>query len=165
MVRRTQNFPNTVILGKIYAILAPTRDSMELMLATCERFAQRNNLQFSTDPNPSKSKSKCIFVSGRSSNLAKPVPLTLCGKELPWVVSATHLGHELHESGLMDHDARVKRAQFIDKSTEIRDTFSFASPVEVLRAVKVFAGELYGAMLWKLSGDWSSRCTMPGTPA
>jgi hypothetical protein len=138
-------------------LLAPTRDSMELMLATCERFAQRNNLQFSTDPNPSKSKSKCIFVTGRSSNLAKPVPLTLCGKDLPWVVSATHLGHELHESGLMDHDARVKRAQFIDKSTEIRETFSFASPVEILRAVKVFAGDLYGAMLWKLSGDLAKQ--------
>ena len=54
-----------------------------------------------------------------------------------------HLGHELHESGLMDHDARVKRAQFIDKSTEIRETFAFASPVEVLRAVKVFAGDIF----------------------
>ena len=68
------------------------------------------------------------------------------------MVSATHLGHELHESGLMDHDARVKRAQFIDKSTEIRETFAFASPVEILRAVKVFAGDLYGAMLWRLGG-------------
>ena len=134
-------------------LLAPTRDSMEIMLATCERFAKRNNLQFSTDPNPAKSKSKCIFVTGRKSNLVKPAPLTLCGKELPWVVSATHLGHELHESGLMDHDARVKRAQFIDKSTEIRESFGFASPVEVLRSVKVFAGDLYGAMLWKLGGD------------
>jgi hypothetical protein len=37
-------------------LLAPTRDSMEIMLATCERFACRNNLQFSTDPNPAKSK-------------------------------------------------------------------------------------------------------------
>ena len=35
--------------------------------------------------------------------------------------------------------------------------FSFASPVEVLRAVKVFAGDLYGAMLWKLSGDLAKQ--------
>jgi hypothetical protein len=25
--------------------------------------------------------------------------------------------------------------------------------VDILRVVKVFAGDLYGAMLWKLSGD------------
>ena len=84
-------------------LLSPTRDAMEMMLATCERFAARNNLQFSTDPNPSKSKTKCIFVFGKRKKLAKPAPLTLYGKELPWVASATHLGHELHETGTMDH--------------------------------------------------------------
>ena len=60
-------------------LMAPTRDAMELMLATCERFAARNNLQFSTDPNPAKSKTKCIFVSGKRKNLNKPAPLTLYG--------------------------------------------------------------------------------------
>ena len=131
-------------------LLSPTRDGMEIMLATCERFASRNNLQFSTDPDPAKSKSKCIFVSGKKKNLPKPAPLTLYGKELPWVASATHLGHELHESGTMDHDITVKRAEFINKSTEIREMFSFANPVEVLKAVKVFAGDLYGSNLWQL---------------
>ena len=121
------------------------------MLATCKRFAARNNLQFSTDPDPSKSKSKYIFVSGKQKKLVKRVPLTLYGKELPWVASATHLGHELHETGTMEHDAHVKRAEFIYKSTKIRDTFSFASPVEVLREVKVFAGDLYRSNLWKLT--------------
>ena len=37
-------------------LLAPTRDGMQLMLNTCESFVLRNNLQFSTDPNPAKSK-------------------------------------------------------------------------------------------------------------
>ena len=138
-------------------LLAPTRDAMEMMLATCERFAHKNNLSFSTDPNPAKSKSKCIFVCGKKTNLKKPVPLTLYGKEFPWVASATHLGHELHESGLMEHDARMKRAEFIGKSTEIRETFDFASPVEVLGAVKIYAGDLYGAMLWRLEGDMAKQ--------
>ena len=52
----------------------------------------------------------------------------------------------------MDHDAKVKWAQFISKSTEIGETFSFASTVEVIRAVKVFAGDLYGSNLWQLAG-------------
>ena len=89
--------------------------------------------------------------------MVKPAPLILSGKELPWVASATHLGHELHESGSMDHDCCVKRAEFIRKSTEIREEFAFASPVEVLRAVKVFAGDLYGGNLWQLRGDMANQ--------
>ena len=50
-------------------LLAPTRDAMQLMLTTCEKFADKNNLQFSTDPNPAKSKSKCIFVSSLRRDL------------------------------------------------------------------------------------------------
>ena len=138
-------------------LLAPTRDGMQLMLNICEDFPLRNNLQFSTDSNPAKSKSKCIFMIGKRKNLKKHVPLILAGKELPWVASATHLGHEFHESGTMEHDTTVKRAQFISKSTEIRESFSFASPVEVLRAVKVFAGDLYGGNLWQLRGDMANQ--------
>ena len=62
-------------------------------------------------------------------------PLTLCGRDLTWVRSANHLGQELHESGLMEHDASVKKAQFINGN---RESFSFASPVEVLAAFKVY---------------------------
>ena len=66
---------------------------MQQMLNVCEDFASCYNIFFSTDPNPSKCKckSKCIFMMGRVTNLAKPVPLTLCGLDLPWVESATRL--------------------------------------------------------------------------
>ena len=67
--------------------------------------------------------------------------------------SATHLGHEIHESGTMEHDARTKRAKFISDTVEVRDSFDFAPPVEVLRAVKIYCGALYGAMLWDLGGS------------
>ena len=87
---------------------------MQLMLDTCERFAIRNNLLFSTDPNPVKSKTKAIFMCGQRKGLTKPCPLSLYGKELPWVSSGTHLGQEIHETGTMDLDTRVKRANFID---------------------------------------------------
>ena len=102
---------------------------------------------------------------GKKKNLPKPVPLELSGKELPWVSTATHLGHEFHESGTMDYDATVKRAEFIRKSTEIRETFFFASPVEVLKAVKWFAGDLYGGNLWQLRGDMAQQMFKPGIPA
>ena len=53
----------------------------------------------------------------------------------------------------MEHDAHVKRATFISNSTEVREMFKFASPVEVLGALKVYCSSFYGCMLWDLGGD------------
>ena len=75
------------------------------------------------------------------------------------MATATHLGHELHESGTMEHDASVKRAEFIGKSTDIRETFAFASPMKVIRAVKVFAGDLY---VWREPLETERRHGQPG---
>ena len=65
------------------ALLAPTRDSMQLMLNTCQRFASNYNLKFSTDPNPEKSKTKCIFVCDKAKAREKPANLELDGKLYP----------------------------------------------------------------------------------
>ena len=134
-------------------LLAPNRRAMELMLEEVERFAAVSNIQFSTDPDPSKSKSKLIFVCGHQTGLAKPAPLMLCGQPLPWVAAATHLGHELHETGEMRHDATVKRAILIGKSVDVRDSFSFADPSSVLRALNIYCSSYYGSLAgWDLDG-------------
>ena len=138
-------------------LLAPARGAMEVMLATCERFAAENNLKFSTDPDPVKSKTKCVYMCGRLNNVLYPASLQLYGVDLPWVTSAVHLGHELHQVGTMEHDAKVKRALFIERSTNIREMFEFANPVQVLQAVRVYAAHLYGSMLWNLYGVGASQ--------
>ena len=69
---------------------------MQLMLDTGQFFAAKYNLKFSTDPNPENSKTKCIFVCGKSGARRKLANLILDGKQLPWVESAIHLGHFLH---------------------------------------------------------------------
>ena len=137
--------------------MVPNRGAMQTMLDKCEEYAAKNNIQFSTDPDPVKSKTKCIFVCGDKKNLSKPSPLMLGGMELPWVSTATHLGHELSELGSMEHDAKVKRASFISMSVEVRETFKFASPVEVLHALKVYCSSFYGCMLWDLAGDGATQ--------
>ena len=118
-----------------------------------EKFAIESNIQFSTDPDPAKSKSKLIFVCGRKPGLAKPASLLLCGQPLPWVSTASHLGHELHESGDFRHDVLVKRAVLISKLVEVRDSFAFASPSSVLRALQVYCSSYYGSLAgWELEG-------------
>ena len=91
-------------------------------------------ITFSTDPNPKKSKTKCVYMCG-VSNPRYPAPVKLYGRDLPYVITATHLGHELHQDVTMEYDANVKRISFIDKSTKIRETFHFADPTNILQAV------------------------------
>ena len=131
-------------------LIAPNRAAMEIMLKECEDFAEESNIQFSTDPDPQKSKSKLIHMVGKSKRVSKPAPLFLCGYQLPWVEHASYLGHELHESGTLEYDAKLKRAQFINQSLEVRETFSFASPVEILRALNIYLGSHYEAICWDL---------------
>ena len=53
----------------------------------------------------------------------------------------------------MDQDIRIKKAKLIDASTEIRETFGFAEPAQVLKAIRVYAGHYYGAMIWDLNSE------------
>ena len=138
-------------------LLAPKRAAASQMLGICEAWAKESNVLFSTDPNPTKSKSKVIYMCGLQRQLSKPAPLTLCGRSLPYVASATHLGHELNETGTMEYDTRIKRAQFISNSLEIRELFSFASPAEVIRALKVYSCSFYGSNLWELGSNMAEK--------
>ena len=120
-----------------------------------ERYGKEHNMVFSTDPVPSKSKTKCMFFCGHSNAVKYPDPILLDGKLLPWVATAEHLGHTLHQSGSMEQDCKVHRAQFIQKSIEIREHFSFASPDVVLKAVQVYCSDSYGSMLWNLRSGYA----------
>ena len=133
-------------------LLAPSRSAMVQMLRICESYAEEHNLQFSTDADPIKSKSKCIFMKGTSKR-QNPVNLQLYGVDLPWVESASHLGNTLSNDCKMDIDMKQKRADFIARSTEVRECFGFAFPNQVLQAVKTYCCGLYGAMLWPLFSD------------
>ena len=72
-----------------------SRSALQEMLKVTVRFAPKHNIVFSTNDDPSKSKSKCILFSGKTVQNSYPAPLMLSGKSLPWVKSAVHLGHEL----------------------------------------------------------------------
>ena len=154
-----ETFLGAIAWADDFLLLAPNREAMQLMLNLATDFSICHNLEFSCDSDPAKSKSKAIFMIGRNTRLHKPVNLQLAGKELPWVSHATHLGHEFNEDGTMNMDARMKRGAYIGKSLEVRESFSFAMPAQVLGAVKLYASDLYGGMLWKLE-DKSAQKVM-----
>ena len=131
-------------------LLAPSRNAAQLMLRTCEAFTALNNIQFSTHIDPSRSKSKVLYVVGPRPRGPRPEPLLLCGRPLPWVKRAEHLGHTLHQDGTMAQDCREKRAQLIDGSAKIREGFGFAHPAEQITAVAKYCSAAYGSNLWDL---------------
>ena len=53
----------------------------------------------------------------------------------------------------MDHDTVIKRAQFISRSVEVRNMFCWASPPEILKALRIHCSAFYGSMLWDLGGE------------
>ena len=82
-----------------------------------------------------------------------PAPVKLGGRDLPWVETALHLGHTLHQNGKMHEDTKIRRAIFFDRSVEVREQLYYADPAEVLRAQAVYCCDGYGAMLWPLAGE------------
>ena len=66
-------------------LLSPSLDAQQESLITCETYAKEDNLHFSTDAIPSKSKTKCIaFVKDKR----EIKHMILCGNKLPWVDQA-----------------------------------------------------------------------------
>ena len=65
-------YMGVVVYADDVLLMAPTRGAMQSMLTKCEEYATRHNIFFSTDPDPIKSKTKCIFVCGEKKKLSTP---------------------------------------------------------------------------------------------
>ena len=61
-------------------LLAPSREALQSMLTICEKYTVSHGLKFSTDPNPKKSKTKCLAFLQKERELR---PVVLCGDPLP----------------------------------------------------------------------------------
>ena len=56
-------------------LLAPNREVLQSMLVVCQSYAREHNLVFSTDPVPSKSKTKYMYLCGRMGQVKYPAPV------------------------------------------------------------------------------------------
>ena len=136
-------------------LLSPTRDALQTQLNICGDYAAKHNLEFSTDPDPIKSKSKCLFFHlGREET---PANVWLSGQPLPWVERAAHLGHELDITANQEIDCSITRAQYIGQCNEIMNMFKFADPMQILTAVQTFCCAWYGSCLWNLYGEGAGK--------
>ena len=82
---------------------------LQKMITICEEYAVHLGLSFSTDPNPLKSKTKCMAFLTKPRELPR---LMLCGNPLPWVDSLLHLGNLVSnklDGGQADMERKVAR--------------------------------------------------------
>ena len=91
------------------------------MLKICEDFSNEHSMKFSTDPDPNKSKTKCLHFTTKKRIVHK---LKLNGDDLPWVQKAKHLGNSLTTDISMAHygmntsaDLLQKRAIFLSEDS------------------------------------------------
>ena len=138
-------------------LLSPSRESLQLMLNICEEFATEHSMQFSTDPVPAKSKTKCLHFTKRNREVK---PLILNDNDLPWVERASHLGNTLttkitqNPLGMdTSSDLLQKRAIFFQKVHELKQAYGFYNPDIILEIINIFGCSFYGSPLWTLNSE------------
>ena len=105
-------------------LLAPSISALQGMLQTAESFANTHGLKFSTDPDPKKSKTKCIswLISPRDLPRMK-----LCGNSLPWVNEILHLGNTITNNvNCLEDD--MKRKLKVHGIEALRSCLTFLIP-------------------------------------
>ena len=132
-------------------LLAPCIDGLQEMLRICEKYAKEHNLKFSTDPNPNKSKTKCMAYLLDERELPN---LELCGNKLPWVKSGKHLGMRIEamKDRILEKDVTEKRARYIQSNNELVQEFGYAASDTKAIINRIYNSHAYGAVLWDLFG-------------
>lgn len=144
-----QNYVGVVGYADDIFLLSPSIDGLQKMLYICEVFANDHNLKFSTDPNPSLSKTKCLVFSKKENDLPK---LKLCGNELPWVKVGKHLGVKVENNplDLIGQDIKEKRAQYIQRNNELVQEFAYAACDTKAQINRIYNSHFTGSVLWNL---------------
>ena len=136
-------------------LLAPTTEALQEMIDTCLEYCNEHNLKFSTNPNPEKSKTKCLAFLFKKRDLSK---LSLGEDKLPWVSTVKHLGNTIENTlNGQKKDILIKRAKFIDKNNELLQEFYFAHPDSLVKINLIYNSHFTGSVLWDL---FSKECIM-----
>ena len=107
-------------------IMATSVQGLQEMVKLCEEHANENDLVFSTDADPRKSKTMCMaFNCPNKDQLAS---IRLNNDDLPWVSKAKHIGNILYEDGSSGCDLEAKKGIFIQTAMDLNQEFFSLPP-------------------------------------
>ena len=138
-------------------LLSASRTGLQVMINKCAEFMKGKKLKFSTNVNPSKSKTKCVIFSKKAKDRINVLPVKLNGDDLPWVPEIKHLGNLLESNNSMKRDVTVKRGKFIGKINALSQEFFFSSPEVFMRILNIYTVSFYGSGLWDMYSDECDR--------
>ena len=131
-------------------LLSASRSGLQSMVNICAEFAKSRNLKFSTNPDPKKSKTKCLIFSKQARQRQDVLPILLNGDPLPWVENAKHLGNKLQCDNSMKQDMAMKKGKFIGKVNSLAQEFHYATPDVFLTILNIYCASFHGSGLWDL---------------
>ena len=141
------HFYGAVAYADDVLIMATSVQGLQEMVDICQKHAVENNLVFSTDPDPKKSKTMCIaFNCSTKDHLA---PIQLGSDNLPWVKKAKHIGNYLHEDGTTDLDVRVKKGIFIQTAMELGQEYHSLPADHKMRLNMLYNSHFSSSSIWK----------------
>ena len=131
-------------------LVSASRSGLQHMVNICHKFALKRNLEFSTNENPNKSKTKCLIFSKKASERQNVLPVLLNGSPLPWVSQVKHLGSTLQLDNSMKVDICQKRGKFIGKINSLMQEFHYVKPQIFVKIMNIFTTSFYGSNLWDI---------------
>ena len=131
-------------------LLSGSRTGLQVMVDLCAKFAKQKSLKFSTNPNPEKSKTKCVIFSKKLSDRIQVAPIILNDNPLPWVPQVKHLGNVLQNDNSMKVDCNLKRGKFIGKVNSLLQEFHFVKSEVIVKMFNIYVTSFYGSGLWDL---------------
>ena len=135
-------------------VLAPSLSALQDILKTCEEYAAAHNLQFSTDSNPIKCKTKCMAFLKKPRTLQN---MYLCGNPLPWVDSLKHLGTTItNQINGCQADMKNKVGQYIAKNCSLCQEFFFSHPLTKIKVNDIYNCHFSSFQLWNLFSQGSN---------
>ena len=134
-------------------LLSPSRTGLQEMLNITQCFFSEHGITISTNPDLSKSKTKCMAFNAPED----PANISLNNVDIPWVSSYKHLGHLLHSSEDWKHDLMLKRGTFIGGVHELQQELGLQHPDVMLKLVNTYNTSFYGSTLWDLNSDAADK--------
>ena len=119
------------------------------MVDICIKYINKRNLKFGTDPNPQKSKTKCLIFSMKK--VMSPKAIKLNENYLPWFSQVKHLGCTIEAQNCLNMDMVMKKYAFNNKVYSLLQEFHYATPSVLLKCVNTYFTSFVGSQLWRLS--------------
>ena len=132
-------------------LLSASRSGLQSMVKICQDFAQSRNLKFSTNPDPKKSKTKCLIFSKQARARQGVLPVLLNGDPLPWVDQVKHLGNKLECDNSMKKDISMKKGSFIGKMNSLSQEFHLATPDVFLKIFNIYCTNFHSCSAGKVT--------------